>query len=63
MISEMRAARARHFARLAEQRDADLLSRRRRPVLDRDLLRLLGEVGDAQALIQERIALDVDAAA
>ncbi len=54
------AARAGNLAGFAEQRDADLLLGARDAIRDRDLLRLDGKIGDAQAIVQERIVLHVD---
>jgi hypothetical protein len=53
-------ARPRHLARLAEQRDLQLFLRAGDGVLYREGLRLLGEVGDAEPIVQEWIVLHVD---
>ena len=54
-------ARAGDLAGLPEQRDLDLLLRARQRVRHRQGLRLLRQVLHAEPLVQERIALDVDA--
>src|SRR5581483_7910110 len=54
------AARSGDFARLAEQRDRDLFLETGYPVLYRHFLRFHGEIGDAQAIVLERIVLHVD---
>src|SRR4029078_1947978 len=53
------APRAGHLARLAEQRDGDVLLLAGDFVLDRDLLRLFRKILDAQALVEKRIVLHV----
>ena len=56
-----RAPRAGDFAGLLEQRDLHFLLRAGRRVLDLERLRFDGKVRNAQPLVEERIALDVDA--